>query len=84
MDVLGKILEANKTGGKTGGFSGASRSNIEALLQCFGSRSGSMKIRIEMAPLDPDPDLYWEYGLRSGSQTVKMVSKKEDKTLILR
>ena len=32
--------------------------------QCFGS--GSMWIRIEMAPLDPDPDLYWEYG--SGSR----------------
>jgi len=28
-----------------------------------------------MAPLDPDPDPYWEYG--SGSRTVKMVSKKE-------
>jgi len=28
-----------------------------------------------MAPLDPDPDPYWEYG--SGSRTVKVVSKKE-------
>jgi len=32
-----------------------------------------MWIRIEMAPLDPDP--YWEYG--SGSRTVKMLTKKE-------
>jgi len=31
-----------------------------------------MWIRIEMAPLDPDP--YWEYG--SGSRAVKMTSKK--------
>jgi len=44
--------------------------------QCFESVSGSMWIRIEMAPLDPDPDPYWEYGSRSGSRTVKMVSKK--------
>jgi hypothetical protein len=37
--------------------------------QCFGS--GSMWIRIEMAPLDSDQ--YREYGYR----TVKMVFKKE-------
>jgi len=36
-----------------------------------------MCIRIEMAPLDPDPDPYWEYGPGTGSRTVKMVSKKE-------
>jgi len=41
-----------------------------------------MWIRIEMAPLGPDPDPYWEYG--SGSRTVKIVSKKENKTEILR
>jgi len=41
--------------------------------QCFGSGSGSMWIRIEMASLDLDP--YWQYGSRS--RTVKMVSKKE-------
>jgi len=46
--------------------------------QCFGSGSGSMWIRIEMALLDPDPDPYWEYG--SGSRTVKMVSKKGKKS----
>jgi len=40
--------------------------------QCF--RSGSMWIRIEMAPLDPDP--YWEYGFGSGSRTVKMMSQR--------
>jgi len=39
-----------------------------------------MWILIEMAPLDPDP--YWENG--SGSRTVKMVAKKENKTEILR
>jgi len=47
------------------------RNNLGKGNQCFGS--GSMWIRIEMAPLDPDP--YWEYG--SGSKTVKIVSKKE-------
>jgi len=41
--------------------------------QCFGSGSGSMWIRIEISPLDPDPCC--QYG--SGSRTVKMVSKKE-------
>jgi len=45
------------------------------LKQCFGS--GSMWIRIEMAPLDPDLEPYWQY--RSGCRTVKMVSKKEKK-----
>jgi len=39
--------------------------------QCFGS--GSMWILIEMASLDPDPNPY------SGSRTVKMTSKKEEK-----
>ena len=38
-----------------------------------GSRSGSMWIRMEMSPLDPDP--YCEYGF--GSRTVKMVFEKE-------
>jgi len=33
-----------------------------------------------MAPLDPDPDPYWEYG--SGSRTVKMVFKKGKKSSI--
>jgi len=47
--------------------------------QCFRSGSGSMWIRIETAFLDPDP--YWEY--RSGSRTVKMVSKKGEKSVIL-
>jgi len=42
-------------------------------VQCFGS--GSMWIRIELAPLDPDP--YWEYG------SVKMVPKKGKKSVIL-
>ena len=45
--------------------------------QCFGS--GSMWIRIEMAPLDLDS--FWEYG--SGSRTVKKVSKKGKKSEIL-
>jgi len=47
--------------------------NKDRFHQCFRSGSGSVRIRIEIAPLDPDP--YWEYG--SGSRTVKMVSKKE-------
>jgi len=39
-----------------------------------------MWIRIEMAPLEPDPATYWEYGSGSGygSKLVKMVSKKEN------
>jgi len=36
-----------------------------------------MWIRIEMAPLEPDPDPYGEYGSGSGSRTVIMVSKKD-------
>jgi len=51
--------------------------------QCFGSRSVSMWIRIEMAPLDPEPDPYWEYRSGSGSGTVEMVSKKGEKSVIL-
>jgi len=53
---------------------------------CFGSGPGSMWIRIEIAPLDPDPDPYREYGSgsASGSRTVKMVYKKENKTEIFR
>ena len=50
--------------------------------QCFGS--GSTWICIEIAPLDPDPDPYWDYGSGSGFRTVEMVSKKENKTEILR
>jgi len=30
-----------------------------------------------MAPLDQDPDSYWEYGSGSGTRAVKMVSKEE-------
>jgi len=37
-----------------------------------------------MALPDPDPDPYWECGSGSGSRTVKMVSKKENKTEILK
>jgi len=49
----------------------------QIFFQCFGS--GSMWIRIETAPLDPDP--YWEHG--SASRTVKMLSKKGEKFVIL-
>jgi len=38
-----------------------------------------MWVRIEMAPLDPDPNPYCQYG--SGSWTVKMVSEKEKKII---
>jgi len=37
-----------------------------------------MWIRIEIAPLDPDPDPYWEYG--SGSRTVKQKGVEKGKT----
>ena len=42
------------------------------------SGSGSMWILIEMAPLDPNLDPYWEYGSGSGYMTtVKMTLIKE-------
>jgi len=41
-----------------------------------------MWIHIEMAPLDPDPDPYLEYGYGSRSRTVKIVSKNQKKSEI--
>ena len=50
------------------------RSELNASNKCFGSGSGSVWIGFEMASLNPDPNLYREYG--SGSRTVEIALKK--------
>jgi len=49
------------------------KSYFQFFKQCCGS--GSMWIRIVMAPLDPDP--YWECGPGARSRAVKMTPKKD-------
>ena len=61
-------------------FSLAHRKTVELWWCCFGecgfvSGSGSKWIRIELAPLDPDP--YWDYWSGFGWRAVKMTARRE-------
>jgi len=60
-------------------FSGGKNSGTFLMQKKQSFRSGSMWIRNEMAPRDPDP--YWEYG--SGSRRDKTVHLKREKKSVI-